>query len=65
MQNYNEILDKLKDILSKNGAINYQEDFEQLLINKQLLDYMNTNYKYTDILNVLVDNMEADIKDKI
>jgi len=65
MQNYNEILDKLKDILSKNGAINYQEDFEQLLINKQLLDYMNTNYKYTDILNVLVDSMEADIKDKI
>lgn len=26
------------------GAINYQEDFEQLIIDKELLDYMNTNY---------------------
>ncbi len=46
------------------GAINYQEDFEQLIIDKQLLDYMNTNYKYTDVLKVLGDSMEPDIKDK-
>lgn len=46
------------------GAINYQEDFEQLVIDKQLLDYMNTNYKYTDVLKVLGDSMEPDIKDK-
>ncbi|WP_320034786.1 S24 family peptidase [Halarcobacter sp.] len=46
------------------GAINYQEDFEQLIIDKKLLDYINTNYKYTDVLKVLGDSMEPDIKDK-
>ena len=45
------------------GAINYEINPEPLIIDKQLLDYINSNYKYTEVLQVFGESMEPDIKD--
>jgi len=45
------------------GAINYEIDLTSLVIDKQLLDYINSSYKYTEVLHVFGDSMEPDIKD--
>jgi phage repressor protein C with HTH and peptisase S24 domain len=45
------------------GAINYEIDSSPLTIDKQLLDYINSSYKYTEVLHVFGDSMEPDIKD--
>ncbi|MGE4382254.1 MAG: helix-turn-helix transcriptional regulator [Arcobacter sp.] len=45
------------------GAINYEIDPEPLIIDKQLLNYINSNYKYTEILQVFGESMEPNIKD--
>ncbi len=45
------------------GAINYEINTEPLIIDKQLLDYINSSYKYTEIIKVFGESMEPDIKD--
>lgn len=45
------------------GAINYEINTEPLIIDKQLLDYINSSYKYTEVLQVFGESMEPDIKD--
>lgn len=45
------------------GAINYEINPEPLIIDKQLLDYINSSYKYTELLQVFGDSMEPDIND--
>ncbi len=45
------------------GAINYRINPEPLIIDKQLLDYINSSYKYTEVLQVFGESMEPDIKD--
>lgn len=45
------------------GAINYEINSEPLIIDKQLLDYINSSYKYTEVLKVFGESMEPDIKD--
>lgn len=45
------------------GAINYEIDSEPLIIDKQLLDHINSSYKYTDIVQVFGESMEPDIKE--
>ncbi len=45
------------------GGINYHIDSSPIVIDKQLLDYINSSYKYTEILNVFGDSMEPDIKE--
>jgi len=45
------------------GAINYEINSEPLIIDKQLLDYINSSYKYTEVLQVFGESMEPDIKD--
>ena len=45
------------------GAINYEINPEPLIIDKQILDYINSNYKYTEVLQVFGESMEPDIKD--
>ena len=45
------------------GAINYEINPEPLIIDKQLLDYINSSYKYTEVLQVFGESMEPDIKD--
>lgn len=45
------------------GAINYAMDLSSLVIDRQLLDYINSSYKYTEVLQVFGDSMEPDIKD--
>lgn len=45
------------------GAINYKINPEPLIIDKQLLDYINSSYKYTEVLQVFGESMEPDIKD--
>jgi hypothetical protein len=45
------------------GAINYEINTESLIIDKQLLDYINSSYKYTEVLQVFGESMEPDIKD--
>ncbi|ABV67894.1 conserved hypothetical protein [Aliarcobacter butzleri RM4018] len=45
------------------GAINYEINPEPLVIDKQLLDYINSSYKYTEVLEVFGESMEPDIKD--
>ena len=34
-----------------------------MIIDKQLLDYINSSYKYTEVLQVFGESMEPDIKD--
>ncbi|MDN5049822.1 S24 family peptidase [Aliarcobacter butzleri] len=59
------ILKYQKNIISSagGGAINYEINPEPLVIDKQLLDYINSNYKYTEVLQVFGESMEPDIKD--
>lgn len=59
------ILKYQKNIISSagGGAINYEINPEPLVIDKQLLDYMNSSYKYTEALEVFGESMEPDIKD--
>ncbi len=45
------------------GAINYEINPEPLVIDKQLLDHINSNYKYTEVLQAFGESMEPDIKD--
>jgi repressor LexA len=45
------------------GAINYEVNTEPLTIDKQLLDHINSSYKYTEIIKVFGESMEPDIKD--
>ena len=45
------------------GAINYEINTEPLIIDKKLLDYINSSYKYTEVLQVFGESMEPDIKD--
>lgn len=46
------------------GAINYEIDLASLVVDKQLLDYINSSYRYTEVLQVFGDSMEPDIKDE-
>lgn len=45
------------------GAINYSINSEPLIIDKQLLDYINSSYKYTEIIKVFGESMRPLIKD--
>jgi phage repressor protein C with HTH and peptisase S24 domain len=45
------------------GSINYEINPEPLIIDKQLLDHINSSYKYTEVLQVFGESMEPDIKD--
>jgi repressor LexA len=45
------------------GAINYEINTEPLIIDKQLLEHINSSYKYTEIIKVFGESMEPDIKD--
>ena len=45
------------------GVINYEVNTEPLIIDKQLLDHINSSYKYTEIIKVFGESMEPDIKD--
>lgn len=43
------------------GAINYHLDTTSLIIDKQLLDHINTNYSYTEVIKSIGDSMEPEI----
>jgi hypothetical protein len=45
------------------GAMNYEIDPTPLVIDKLLLDYINSSYKYTEVMHVFGESMEPDIKD--
>lgn len=45
------------------GAINQELDSIPLIIDKQLLDHINSSYKYTEIIKVFGESMEPHIKD--
>lgn len=45
------------------GAINYHLDTTSLIIDKQLLDYLNANYNYTEIIKNTGDSMEPNVPD--
>ncbi len=45
------------------GAVNYELDSTPLVIDKQLLDHINSSYKYTEVLQVFGESMEPDIKE--
>ncbi len=45
------------------GAVNYELNPSPLIIDKQVLDHLNSSYKYTQIIKVLGDSMEPQIKD--
>lgn len=45
------------------GAINYSVNTEPLIIDKQLLNYINSSYKYTEIIKVFGESMNPLIKD--
>lgn len=45
------------------GAINYSINSEPLVIDKQLLNYINSSYKYTEIIKVFGESMNPLIKD--
>lgn len=45
------------------GAINYSINSEPLIIDKELLNYINSSYKYTEIIKVFGDSMNPLIKD--
>ncbi|MFY9074739.1 S24 family peptidase [Malaciobacter mytili] len=51
------------NITAGGGGINYELNPEPLIIDKQLLDYINSSYKYTEVLKVFGDSMEPDIKE--
>jgi repressor LexA len=44
------------------GAINYEINTEPLIIDKQLLDHINSSYKYTEVLQVFGESMNPLIK---
>ena len=44
------------------GAMNYEIDPTPLVMDKLLLDYINSSYKYTEVLHVFGESMEPDIK---
>ena len=46
------------------GSINDELGSTPLAIDKQLLDHINSSYKYTEVLKVFGDSMEPDIKDE-
>ncbi len=43
------------------GVINYHLDTTSLIIDKQLLDHINTNYSYTEVIRSIGDSMEPEI----
>jgi repressor LexA len=45
------------------GAINYSINTEPLILDKQLLAYINSSYKYTEIIKVFGESMNPLIKD--
>lgn len=45
------------------GAINYSINTEPLIIDKELLNYINSSYKYTEIIKVFGESMNPIIKD--
>lgn len=45
------------------GAINDELNATPLVIDKQLLDHINSSYKYTEVLQVFGESMEPEIKD--
>jgi hypothetical protein len=45
------------------GAINDELQSTPLVIDKHLLDHINSSYKYTEVLQVFGESMEPDIKD--
>lgn len=45
------------------GGINYEVDPVPLVIDKQLLEHINSSYKYTEVLQVFGESMEPDIKE--
>jgi repressor LexA len=45
------------------GAINYVINTELLIIDKMLLDYINSSYKYTEIIKVFGESMNPLIND--
>jgi len=45
------------------GAINYELNTEPLIIDKQLLNHINSSYKYTEIIKVFGESMNPLIKD--
>ncbi|PHO14724.1 LexA family transcriptional repressor [Malaciobacter marinus] len=59
------ILKYQKSVISSagGGAINYDIKTEPLIIDKQLLDYINSSYKYTEVIKTFGESMEPDIKD--
>ena len=57
------ILKYQKNVISSAGAINYSINTEPLIIDKQLLNYINTSYKYKEIIKVFGESMNPLIKD--
>lgn len=59
------ILKYQKSVISSagGGAINCDIKIEPLIIDKQLLDYINSSYKYTEVIKTFGESMEPDIKD--
>ncbi len=45
------------------GTFNYYESLENIIIDKDLINYLNSNYKYTQIYNVLGDSMYPVLED--
>ena len=45
------------------GAVNYTLDSSLLIIDQEFLNYINANYKYTEVLTIQGDIMEPDIKE--
>ena len=45
------------------GAINYECEPMPLIIDKVVLDHINSSYKYTEVLKSFGESMEPDIKD--
>lgn len=45
------------------GAINDELNSTPIVIDKQLLDHINSSYKYTEVLQVFGESMEPDIED--
>ena len=45
------------------GAINYSINSEPLIIDKMLLNYINSSYKYTEIIKVFGESMNPLIRD--
>ena len=45
------------------GGINYYLDPQPIVVDKQLLDHINSSYKYTELLQVTGDSMLPDIKE--